>query len=141
MRSLRERRASVAVIARYGAQANIYYEGLKNAEVPALRRVYGKEFTFAPGIDVVDVAQIKGLEYDYVVLVEVNHNTYGNANEARHLLHIASTRAVYQLWATSVGTPRRCCLLSCDVHVCVHVNVDVHEHEHEHEHEHDFGAE
>lgn len=102
---MRERRASIAVIARYGAQADIYYEGLKNAEVPALRRVYGKEFTFAPGIDVVDVAQIKGLEYDYVILVEVNQNTYPAANEARHLLHIASTRAVYQLWVTSVATP------------------------------------
>lgn len=102
---LRERRASVAVIARYAAQANMYYEGLKNAEVSALRRVYGKEFTFTPGIDVVDVAQIKGLEYDYVVLVEVNENTYPEAHEARHLLHIASTRAVYQLWVTSVGKP------------------------------------
>ena len=102
---LRERRASVAVIARYAAQANMYYEGLKNAEVSALRRVYGKEFTFAPGIDVVDVAQIKGLEYDYIVLVEVNENTYPETHEARHLLHIASTRAVYQLWATSVGKP------------------------------------
>ena len=102
---LRERRASVAVIARYGAQANIYYEGLKNSEVPALRRVYGKEFSFAPGIDVVDVAQIKGLEYDYVILVEANENTYGPTNEARHLMHIASTRAVYQLWVTSVKNP------------------------------------
>jgi DNA helicase-2/ATP-dependent DNA helicase PcrA len=102
---LRERRASVAVIARYAAQANMYYEGLKNAEVSALRRVYGKEFSFAPGIDVVDVAQIKGLEYDYIVLIEVNENTYPQTHEARHLLHIASTRAVYQLWATSVGKP------------------------------------
>ena len=104
---LRERRASVAVIARYSAQANMYYEGLKNAEVSALRRVHGKEFSFAPGIDVVDVAQIKGLEYDYIVLVEVNENTYPENNEARHLLHIAATRAVYQLWATSVGQPSK----------------------------------
>ena len=103
--ALRERRASVAVIARYAAQANLYYQGLRNAEVPALRRVYGKEFSFAPGIDVVDVAQIKGLEYDYVVLVEVNRDSYPEGMQARHLLHIASTRAVYQLWVTSVGTP------------------------------------
>ena len=102
---LRERRASVAVIARYAAQADVYYQGLRNAEVPALRRVHGKEFTFAPGIDVVDVAQIKGLEYDYIVLVEVNRNSYPDATEARHLLHIASTRAVYQLWVTSIGSP------------------------------------
>ncbi len=100
---IRERKANVAVVSRFAAQADIYYAGLKKSEVPALRRVYGKEFSFAPGIDVVDVAQVKGLEYDYVVLVEVNANTYSEAKEARHLLHIASTRAVHQLWTMSVG--------------------------------------
>ena len=99
---LQERKANVALVSRYGAQADIYYEGLKKSEVPALRRVYGKDFSFAPGIDVVDVTQIKGLEYDYVILVEVNANTYPKRKEARHLLHIAATRAVHQLWVTSV---------------------------------------
>lgn len=100
---LREKKANIAVVARYAAVANMYYEGLRKSEIPALRRVYGKEFTFAPGIDVVDVAQVKGLEYDYVVLVEVNANTFPETREARHLLHIAATRAVHQLWVTSAG--------------------------------------
>ncbi len=107
LRSLvvREKKANVAIVARFGAQADIYYSGLKKAEVPALRRIYGKEFSFLPGIDVVDVAQIKGLEYDYIILAEVNANTFPEAKEARHLLHIAATRAVHQLWVTSVGDP------------------------------------
>ncbi|MEO1339176.1 MAG: 3'-5' exonuclease, partial [Myxococcota bacterium] len=100
---LRERKANVAVVTRYAAQAEMYYQGLRKSEVPALRRVYGKNFSFQPGIDVVDVAQIKGLEYDYVVLAEVNANTFPAVKEARHLLHIAATRAVHQLWVTSVG--------------------------------------
>ncbi|MEM7675224.1 MAG: 3'-5' exonuclease [Myxococcota bacterium] len=100
---LRERKANVAVVTRYAAQAEMYYQGLRKSEVPALRRVYGKNFSFQPGIDVVDVAQIKGLEYDYVVLAEVNANTFPALKEARHLLHIAATRAVHQLWVTSVG--------------------------------------
>ena len=102
---LRERKANVAVVTRYSAQAEIYYQGLRKSEVPALRRVYGKNFSFQPGIDVVDVTQIKGLEYDYVILAEVNANTYPAQKEARHLLHIASTRAVHQLWVTSVDKP------------------------------------
>lgn len=102
---LRERKANVAVVTRYGAQAEMYYQGLRKSEVPALRRVYGKNFSFQPGIDVVDVTQIKGLEYDYVILAEVNANTYPAQKEARHLLHIAATRAVHQLWVTSVGDP------------------------------------
>ena len=100
---LRERKANVAVISRYAALADMYYDGLRRSEVPAVRRVYGKDFSFAPGIDVVDVTQIKGLEYDYVVLVEVNDNTYPKRKEARHLLHIAATRAVHQLWVVSSG--------------------------------------
>ena len=102
---LRERKANVAVVTRYAAQAEMYYQGLRKSEVPALRRVYGKNFSFQPGIDVVDVTQIKGLEYDYVVLAEVNANTFPAQKEARHLLHIAATRAVHQLWVTSVGQP------------------------------------
>lgn len=102
---LRERRANVAVISRFKAQSDMYYEGLRKSEVPAVRRVHGKDFSFAPGIDIVDVAQIKGLEYDYVVLVEVNDNTYPDRKEARHLLHIAATRAVHQLWVVSTGRP------------------------------------
>jgi len=107
LRSLvaRERRANVAVVARYAAQAEIYHQGLQRAEVPSLRRVYGKEFSFQPGIDVVDVAQVKGLEYDYVVCVEVNQSSYPAVKEARHLLHIAATRAVHQLWVVSVAEP------------------------------------
>jgi DNA helicase-2/ATP-dependent DNA helicase PcrA len=102
---MREKKANIAVIARYAALANVYYEGLRKSEIPALRRVYGKEFTFAPGVDVVDVAQVKGLEYDYVVLVEVNHNIFPETRESRHLLHIAATRAVHQCWVTSIGEP------------------------------------
>lgn len=102
---LRERKANIAVVSRYAAQADMYYGGLKKSEVPSLRRVYGKDFTFAPGIDVVDVTQIKGLEYDYVVLAEANASSYPDAREARHLLHIAATRAVHQLWVTSVSDP------------------------------------
>ena len=102
---LREKKANIAVVARYAAQADLYANGLKRSEVPATRRVYGKDFSFQPGVDVVDVAQIKGLEYDYVVCVEVNDSSYPTVKEARHLLHIAATRAVHQLWVMSVATP------------------------------------
>ena len=100
---LRERKANVAVVSRFAALADMYYDGLRRSEVPAVRRVHGKDFSFSPGIDVVDVTQIKGLEYDYVILVEVNDNIYPERKEARHLLHIAATRAVHQLWVLSTA--------------------------------------
>lgn len=101
----REPTASVAVIARYPEQADAYFEGLRRSEVPALRRVRRDEFTFAPGIDVTDVTHVKGLEFDYVVMVDVNASSYPDTVEARHLLHIAATRAAHQLWLIATDQP------------------------------------
>jgi DNA helicase II / ATP-dependent DNA helicase PcrA len=97
--------ASVAVIARYPEQADIYHHGLRQAEVPHLRRIADQDFPFKPGIDVTDVRQVKGLEFDYVVLVEVNESSYPDDDEARHLLHIAATRAAHQLWILAGDRP------------------------------------
>jgi DNA helicase II / ATP-dependent DNA helicase PcrA len=98
-----EPRASVAVIARYPEQADIYFEALNKAEVPYLRRIVDQDFPFKPGIDVTDVRQVKGLEFDYVVLVEVGDAAYPAEDEARHLLHIGATRAAHQLWVLTSG--------------------------------------
>jgi DNA helicase II / ATP-dependent DNA helicase PcrA len=100
-----EPRASVAVIARYPEQADIWFEGLKKGEVPHLRRVSDQDFNFKPGVDVTDVKQVKGLEFDYVVLVEVSDSVYPKEDEARHLLHIGATRAAHQLWVLVTGRP------------------------------------
>lgn len=100
-----EPRASVAVIARHPEQAELFYQGLVRAETPRVRRVADQDFTFKPGIDVTDVRQVKGLEFDYVILVEGSDATYGTDDEARHLLHIAATRAAHQLWILTSGKP------------------------------------
>ncbi len=97
--------ASIALVARYPEQADIYYRGLANAEVPNLRRIADQDFPFKAGIDVTDVRQVKGLEFDYVVLLEVNAASFPPNDEARHLLHIAVTRAAHQLWVTATGKP------------------------------------
>jgi DNA helicase-2/ATP-dependent DNA helicase PcrA len=102
---VREPRATVALLARHAEQVDRYYEGLRRAEVPSLRRVRAQEFTFRPGIDVTDVRQVKGLEFDYVVLLDVNASSYGNDDESRHLFHIAATRAAHQLWLIVTGPP------------------------------------
>jgi DNA helicase-2/ATP-dependent DNA helicase PcrA len=100
-----EPRASIAVLSRYPEQADLYYHGLVNAEVPNVRRVKDQDFPFKPGVDVTDVKQIKGLEFDYVIVLEVNTATFPDSEEARHLLHIAATRAAHQLWLTCTATP------------------------------------
>ncbi|HUS63714.1 MAG TPA: ATP-binding domain-containing protein [Kofleriaceae bacterium] len=101
----REPTASVAVITRYPEQADVYYDGLRRTEVPSLRRVRNHDFRFEAGVDVVDVTQVKGLEFDYVVMVDVNAASYPDAVEARHLLHIGATRAAHQLWLVATAQP------------------------------------
>lgn len=95
--------ASVAVLAPDEASAELYHRGLAEAEVPKLRRVEGGDFAFTPGVDVTEIAQAKGLEFDYVILVDVNTAQYPAQPAARRLLHVGATRAVHQLWVTSVG--------------------------------------
>jgi DNA helicase-2/ATP-dependent DNA helicase PcrA len=108
LRSLagREPTASVALLARHPAQADAYHAALVTAEVPRLRRVRRQEFVFQPGIDITEVTEVKGLEFDYVVLLEVSEQSYPESLESRHLLHIGMTRAAHQLWLlAAAGTP------------------------------------
>jgi DNA helicase-2/ATP-dependent DNA helicase PcrA len=67
--------------------------------------VKAQDFAFAPGVEVTDVRQVKGLEFDYVVLVDTNASTFGTDDESRHLFHIAATRAAHQLWLLVTGPP------------------------------------
>ena len=101
----REPTASCCVVTRHSESADIYYDGLRRAEVPALRRIKRDEFSFQPGVDVTDVTQVKGLEFDYVIMVDCHQAAYPNAAWARHLLHIGVTRAAHQLWLVSTGEP------------------------------------
>jgi DNA helicase II / ATP-dependent DNA helicase PcrA len=102
---LSEPRSSVALIARHPQQADVFYQGLAKAEVSRVRRVADQDFLFKPGIDVTDVRQVKGLEFDYVILVDVSDATYPTDDESRHLLHIAATRAAHQLWLITSANP------------------------------------
>jgi DNA helicase-2/ATP-dependent DNA helicase PcrA len=99
----REPSASVALIARFPQQADLYHEALRVAEVPKLRRVRREDFTFTAGIDVTDVRQVKGLEFDYVVILDPTRQNYPATTPSRHLLHIAATRAAFQLWMICAG--------------------------------------
>jgi DNA helicase-2/ATP-dependent DNA helicase PcrA len=100
-----EPHAAVAVLAPTLDVARAYHRGLELAEVPRVRLVVEGEFPFVPGVDVTDVAQAKGLEFDYVVLVDVSADRYPDSAAARRLLHVGATRAIHQLWLTSIGTP------------------------------------
>jgi DNA helicase-2/ATP-dependent DNA helicase PcrA len=97
--------ASVALLTPSKELSRLYFNGLHTSEVPKLRLVDHQNFTFAPGIEVTEIEQVKGLEFDYVVLVEASATSYPDTASSRRRLHVGATRAVHQLWLTSIGTP------------------------------------
>lgn len=103
--ALNEPLANIALLTPTPAMSALYADGLTDAEVPEVRRVVGQRFAFAPGVDVVEASQVKGLEFDYVIVIEASAQHWPDTAHHRRLLHVAATRAVHQLWLTSVGTP------------------------------------
>jgi len=99
----REPRASVAVIASDAGTARRFHALVD--ELPASRLVLDGAFTFDPGLDVTEVDQVKGLEWDYVIVADANAAVWPATDEGRRRLHVAVTRASHQLWLVSFGTP------------------------------------
>ncbi|HEY8516545.1 MAG TPA: ATP-binding domain-containing protein [Candidatus Binatia bacterium] len=97
--------ASVAILTPTRELSRLYATGLANGEVPRVRQVENQDFRFTPGVEVTEIEQVKGLEFDYVVLVETSASHFPDTPAARRRLHVGATRAVHQLWLTSVGTP------------------------------------
>ncbi|WP_394832678.1 ATP-binding domain-containing protein [Pendulispora rubella] len=103
LRSLarREPHAGVAVIAADAKSARAVHEVLARS-LPA-RLVLDGDFAFAPGVEVTEVAQVKGLEFDYVILPDADARTYPSDGEHRRKMHVALTRAVHQVWIVAPG--------------------------------------
>ncbi|MBC7792829.1 MAG: ATP-binding domain-containing protein [Clostridia bacterium] len=97
----REPQASIAVIAADPEAAKRLYALMH--EGGAARLVTDGAFSFDPGIDVTDVDNVKGLEFDYVIIPDASGGAYPMNNDARRRLHVAVTRASHQLWVVSGG--------------------------------------
>jgi DNA helicase-2/ATP-dependent DNA helicase PcrA len=102
-----EPEANVALIARFAQQADVYYDGLSRAELPNVRRVAKQNFSWEPGVDVTDVRQTKGLEFDEVVLLETTEASYPVTPPSRHALYVGATRASHQLWCVASSAPSK----------------------------------
>jgi DNA helicase IV len=98
----REPLASVGLLARSPSGAARWAEAL--AHLPSVRLVRDGEFTFEPGLDVCEVAEAKGLEFDYVVVPDADSVCYPQSDDSRRILHVAATRAMHQLWLCFVGS-------------------------------------
>lgn len=103
--TFRARRPStlVAVLTKTKADADRWAEGLDGVLPERVRRGHRQAFGFEAGVVVSNVHQVKGLEFDGVVVVEPS----AYADRDRNLLHVAVTRAADQLWVVA-GQGRGC---------------------------------
>ncbi len=93
--------ATIALITKSDDTALAFYKLLR--DVPKIRLVERGAFDFKPGIEITPVGEVKGLEFDYVIIPDANWGIYIDKPEDRRLLHVAATRAIHQLWVISVG--------------------------------------
>ncbi len=102
-----DRLASVAIVCRFVSSARRMYGLLSRAT--NCRLVVDGDFRFGPGISVTSVDEVKGLEFDYVILPDLTAANYPDTGEARRALYVAMTRAMHRLWLLWTG--RRSVLL------------------------------
>ncbi|RYZ54323.1 MAG: hypothetical protein EOP07_16160 [Proteobacteria bacterium] len=93
--------ASVAVLTKTPEYALSLYKLLE--DLPKVRLVEHGEFEFKAGIDITPASEVKGLEFDYVIIPDASRGVYIDKPEDRRLMHVAATRAIHQLWVISVG--------------------------------------
>jgi DNA helicase II / ATP-dependent DNA helicase PcrA len=89
----------VAVLARGKTTADQWARRLTAAGVADVRRASRSDFSFVPGVIVSNVHQVKGLEFDGVVLI----SPADFPDTERQLLHVAITRAADHLWVVGRG--------------------------------------
>lgn len=95
--------ASVAVVCRTPEAAARVGALLARGD-DLVRLVRGGDFRFAAGVEVACVQEVKGLEFDHVVVPDCDADAYPDGDEARRALYVAMTRASHQLALTSAAT-------------------------------------
>jgi DNA helicase IV len=97
----RDARASVGVLCRSPLTARKLTADLQLRELP-VRIVFDGRF-LARGVQVSTVDEVKGLEFDFVVVPDVDARRYPDDERARRTLYVAVTRARHQVLLACVG--------------------------------------
>jgi DNA helicase-2/ATP-dependent DNA helicase PcrA len=96
--------AHQCVVCRHREEAEALFERLQpqlaERQVEA-RLGHNKSFVFAPGVTVSNLRQLKGLEFDTVLLVDPSETAYPATEESRRYLYTLVTRARERLHVVS----------------------------------------
>ncbi len=96
--------AHICVVCSGKSQAKIIFELLQDSKLKQdIRHGYNRDFKFDSGITITNLKQIKGLEFDSVVLLDPSDEFYSNDDQGRKYLYTAITRAKEHLLVMGVG--------------------------------------
>ncbi len=93
--------ASITVVARSPEVARVYARILRHGT--AARLALNGEFEFRAGLTVTTIPEVKGLEFDYLLVPDANPSTYPLLDEARRALYVGVTRASHRLVLSTTG--------------------------------------
>lgn len=88
--------SSIAIVSRTEADSEKLYHDLSKAGLN-VNLIDAKNQEYAGGISVIPIYLTKGLEFDAVIIVEVNDEHYRNNAEDAKLLYVGCTRALHHL--------------------------------------------
>jgi superfamily I DNA/RNA helicase len=97
----RDARASVGILCRSPLTARKLTADLQRRELP-VRLVFDGRFS-SRGVQVTTVEEVKGLEFDFVVIPDADGSSYPDDERARRSLYVAITRARHQVVVACVG--------------------------------------
>jgi DNA helicase IV len=97
----RDPRASLAVLCRSPLTARRLAAALQGRDCPA-RLVFDGRF-LPRGVQVTTVDQVKGLEFDFVLVPDASAKDYPDNDASRRMLYVAVTRARHQVALACVG--------------------------------------
>ncbi|HEY3594912.1 MAG TPA: ATP-binding domain-containing protein [Polyangiaceae bacterium] len=97
----RDRRATACIICRSPLVARRLATTVRFGIAVSL--VLDGRFLFGPTSHVTTVEQVKGLEFDYIVVPDASTTAYPDEPAARRAMYVAATRARHQLVLASVG--------------------------------------
>ncbi|MED1510910.1 HelD family protein [Bacillus proteolyticus] len=93
---------TIAVIGRTDDECRVIYEKLTNAGL-TVNVIEADQSKYEGGISVVPVYLAKGLEFDAVLLIDVDEEHYKNTKHDAKLLYVGCTRSLHDLWIFHSG--------------------------------------
>ncbi|GGI17291.1 HelD family protein [Gottfriedia solisilvae] len=93
---------TIAIIGRTEKECALLHDALTEAGMSATF-IHSKQRKYEGGISVVPVYLAKGLEFDAVLLMDVDEQHYEATNQDAKLLYVGCTRALHELWVLYSG--------------------------------------